>query len=218
MPRNSFKSAACLVTILAVSGCVSLQGYPKRDDSAQNVVDTLNATYSIKQVLADYAAAPDQEEYRNNAVAARMLIIDIRFAEFEKSMFSQRSSLKVGGDTLKSALGVAGSLTSAGQTSQILSGVSGAFDAADSSVDSNVYRNNTQNAIMAMMRAGRPKVRERILTGLQWDEDRYSLAAALSDLEEYYAAGSVPGALAAITADAGQQKAEADENIKALLE
>jgi uncharacterized protein YoaH (UPF0181 family) len=220
MTRSLLKVTTCLAVLAALAGCASLQGYPERDEDADAIVAALKAAYATPQIIADYegkSTATEKKSVRDIGVAARLLILDARFAEFEKAMFSQRSTLLVSTDTLKSGFSVAGALTSAGQTSQILSGLSGAFDAASSSVDSNVYKNKTQDAVLAMMHAGRAKVRERILTGLQKEVSIYPLASALSDLEDYYVAGSVPGALAAITADAGKSKAEADENIQTLL-
>ncbi len=194
-----------------------MKGYPERDGTADQIVAALSKDYSIEKVIDEYAKKPDKRAYRNDVITARMLIIDVRFADFEKSMFSQQSSLKVGGDTLKSIADLGGSLTGVGQTSQYLSAFSGAIGAAGSSVDSNVYRNKTQDAVLAMMRAERAKVRSRILNRLNLGETGYPLAAALSDLEDYYIAGSVPGALAAITADAGQQKVVADDAINTQL-
>lgn len=208
------KIIASIIFSFVITGCASTDGFPKRAETADVLVDALETNYSISNVLTAYDNAPNQLAYRNQVIAARLLATDIRFSQFQKKMFSQRAILSVGGDTIKSVFDAAGALTTAGQTSQILSGLSGAFDAADASVDSNVYRSQTQIAVMSMMRAERAKIRLRIQDAQAQDVQTYPLTAALADLEDYYAAGSIPSALAAITANAGNQQASAEEQLE----
>lgn len=215
---NKISKTIFCVGLLISTGCASTKGFPKRGESVETILTALNANYSTAQIFTDYTAAADQKTYRNQAVAARMMAIDIRFAEFQEKMFSQRSYLTVGGDTAKSVIGVAGTLTSAGQTSQILSGLASAFDVGSASVDNNIYQNQTQIAVMSMMLAERTKVKARIETRARTSIEDYSMASALSDLEGYYMAGSIPGALAAITSAAGKKMVEAERKIETTYE
>lgn len=204
------------LSVLATS-CASVQGFPERPESLDIILKQLNETYSTEAVLKAYDGKSTDEEkvaYRNEVIAARMWAIDISFAEYQKDIFSHRSSFVVGGDTLKFAMGAAGALTTAGQTSQILSGLAGSFDAASASVDTNVYNSQTQIAIMSTMRAERATVKLAIQENSKQDATRYPLTAALSDLNDYYMAGSFPGALAAIASTAGEKQAIVDAELE----
>ena len=57
-------------------------------------------------------------------------------------------------------------------------------------------------------------VEVKIREGLATTVDQYTLTNAMADLEEYYNAGSIPGALASITEDSGSKAAEATVNLK----
>lgn len=206
--------------IMPASGCQSVRGYPDRVNDSDELITAVKATYPIADVIAHYANKTTDEEkrsYRNEIVTAYILAIDTNYSEFSKGMFAQRGYLTVGGETLKSLFGAAGALTSAGQTSQILSGLSAAYDAADGSVESNIYYSQTQLTVISTMTAERSKVRVRILKGCQASSTDYPLAAALTDLEDYYRAGSVPGALSAIATTAGQKQVEAETAFETLI-
>ena len=63
------------------------------------------------------------------------------------------------------------------------------------------------------MRANRTSVLARIRTGLQQGIAEYPLGAALTDVEDYYFAGTVLGALIGITEAVGVQAAEANRRL-----
>jgi len=68
--------------------------------------------------------------------------------------------------------------------------------------------------LLATMEAERRKVMVRIREGLVKSETEYSLIQALLDLDDYYKAGSIPGALIAIAATSGETLKKAEEEIR----
>ena len=210
-----------LSAAIGLAGCASVQGYPDRFQENKPILEQLKSRYGVEVALKEYerlGGEPElQKAYRNEVIAAHLMGMDVQFAHFQRSMFSQRTTLRVGGDIAKSAFSAAGALTTAGQTSQVLSGLTGAFDMGTESADKNIYAQQTQVAVMSIMIAERAKVRTRIQKSLELSTTDYPLAFALSDLEEYFLAGSIPGALTSIASTAGEKQAAADKELKAAV-
>jgi len=76
-----------------------------------------------------------------------------------------------------------------------------------------ILAEKTLTAIHTAMRANRMKIAVRILSGLQKDVDAYPLPVALSDLDAYYNAGTILGALIGITETVGAEVQRAEENL-----
>ncbi len=106
------------------------------------------------------------------------------------------------GGAAKAALGAA------------ITGVTG----AKVSFDKNAYFAKTLPALVASMQASRKEVLLRIRKGLELGDDKYPLTQALVDLEDYYNAGTIPGAITGITASADEASRKASEELKVVLQ
>ena len=169
----------------------------------------------MEKVLKEYKAKPDSAKraYRNEVISGRMMTIDMQYSLYQKAMYSQSVGSNVGLDVVELGLGGAGALVGGG-TSQILSAVSGGIAGTQSSIDKTLFFDKTLPAILAVMNSERSTIRARIEKGEQLSLEAYPITRALSDLEEYYLAGTMPGAIAQITAQAGEVQAEAKSEIK----
>lgn len=107
----------------------------------------------------------------------------------------------------------------AGGSSQILSGATAAVIGARESVDKNAFFDQTMPALMTKMIAQRRSVLVGIRDGLLNKTDaQYPLAQGLADLEEYYHAGTIPGAITGVVQSAGAEAAEADKQLLETVE
>jgi hypothetical protein len=101
---------------------------------------------------------------------------------------------------------------STGGASQVLSGIATFIIGGREAFQKEVLAERTVIAIHTAMRAKRAQVALRLRGGLGQTLDQYPLALGLGDLNEYYSAGTVLGALVGITEAVGAtaQKAEAE--------
>src|SRR5437899_1909788 len=96
-------------------------------------------------------------------------------------------------------------LTLAASSAGII-GVKGAIDA-------DLFYQKTMPALVAQMDAQRRTVLANILQGLSQGLDLYPLQQGLRDVDSYYAAGTIPGAISGVVTDAGAKSEEADIKI-----
>jgi len=206
-----------LVGMSLISGCASIQGFPDRPDDVGKSLKALKKTYSIDVVLQkfrDEKITPEaQLSYRNEVISGRMLTIDMQYSLYQKGLYSQGVGSQIGLDIVELGLGGAGALVDGG-TSQILSAVSGGIAGTQSSIDKTLFYDQTLPAILAVMNSERTTIRTRIEKGEQLSLTDYPITRALSDLENYYFAGTIPGAISQITAQAGEEQAEANSELK----
>ena len=103
-----------------------------------------------------------------------------------------------------------------GVTAKILSGLSAGIGAANTSFSKNFLQEQAITLLTARADALRDKVRAGILTSMQQtDLNKYSLGAALMDVQAYARAGSLVAAAAAIQSDNGTAKTAADVKLDA---
>jgi hypothetical protein len=142
-----------------------------------------------------------------------MYAMDIRFSEFEETMFRETRTGGFGATLATLGLTTAAAASSGG-TSQVLAGISAFIIGGREAFQKEILAERTVVAIHTAMRSRRAEVALRLRTGLQQPLPQYPLATALGDLNDYYNAGTVLGALVGITETVGvsAQKAEAALN------
>ena len=86
------------------------------------------------------------------------------------------------------------------------------------SFDKNAFFDSTVVALVSQMNASRKDVLARIYSGLELNHKQYSLMKALIDIEDYFQAGTIFGAVNAISELSGAQKVKADKKIEGILE
>ena len=124
----------------------------------------------------------------------------------------------MGGDIVVLALAGGGSIAKSSRTKARLAAWSAGVLGAKTAVDKEGYFNKTLPAIISQMEASRRTVYAVLAQGLSRPDAEYGLLQAKADLEDYYIAGTLPGALSAITKEAGKQSDVADQKIAAIAE
>ena len=214
MPRSSSRFVAVLLTV-ALAGCASTAGFPKRSESVSRRLDTLQRTFFLPEtdVLQEFHNKDESEkrDYRDYVVHGRLLALDLQYGLFKETFYREGFLDNFSVDILGVAVGMTGAVTSG--VDAILSTLSGGISGAGASLNKNLYYERTLPALFALMDAKRDEVQADILKGLTLDVAAYPLGRALADLERYLHAGSIPGAIAAMTTIAGETKAEAQLKI-----
>jgi hypothetical protein len=150
-----------------------------------------------------------KKQCRNELVDCRIRAIDLAFVDFERSLNEESNAFNFSSDVTIETLTAAATLLS-GTSAKILSALAGIGTGAKTSIDKNVYYTKTLPALMLTMEATRSKKLTDIRLREKEQIDTYSLDAALSEVDSYYSAGSIPAALIEISATAGNTKSTSD--------
>jgi hypothetical protein len=198
-----------------------MSAYPERATDPQAELTAMNK-YLQAGAITKYDAQNDAERdglskraWRNEVVNARVRATDLHFNAFQQKLFQEGVGLGVATDWMVLALNVGGSV--AGGAASALSAASAGVVGAKAAFDKNVFFDKTMPALLANMMAKRKEVLVRIREGLIKDVDEYPLTLALNDLETYYNAGTIPGALVDIAETAGAVAEKADARLESLL-
>jgi hypothetical protein len=203
----------------ALAGCAITDGGPARVytvadevDQAKLMLPDLLNQYNSLTLSTDPKSEGLRVYYRNEYVARRMYIIDVEYSAYEAYLTSGRQIFGFGSDTVSQAINVAGAITTSGATSRVLNGLAGGVTAVNGYYDKDLVIAKSLQIIEADMRAQRDIVAQNILIGRGESSSTYPLSAALSDLEDYYRAGTFNSGLIQATG----QAANAQNNAAAI--
>lgn len=176
------------------------------------------ADYHKPDILARYAAAQDKRAFRDEVIYARIRAIDLRFGQFQQQLSKEGNWANLGLDLAVLALSGAGTVVADAGTKGTLAALSGGFTGTRTAIDKTLFFNKTLPVILSQMEAKRLDVLAKLLNNLTLDVDRYPLVAALTDLDKYYEAGTIPGALVSLAAESGQAVNESGEKLETVIE
>ena len=204
--------AALAIMALALTGCSTLRGTPQRFAAPDEIVKAIDLTPADLALLVNSTSVSERNALQNQAIA----VIDLQFHQFVRDLAADRADAAAGvaGTTLVASTAGAFVQSVKAKTNYALfaAGTVGAFGI----VDKSYFYEKTVPALVAAMKAARAKVLVTMRSGQVLTLDRYGGAAALADLEDYYAAGSVLTAIAEITASAEATQQSAKEDVRAL--
>ena len=199
--------------IALLGGCAAFSGYPERPlDLASDFSQLKDSIAATKMTDCFEKTGDEAVTCRNRFISARMYATDIRFSEFEEKLF--RQTRESGFTATLATLGLTSAAAfSSGGATQVFSGIAAFIIGGREAFQKEVLAERTVIAIHTAMRARRSQVRLRLLDGLRQPIDRYPLALALTNVNEYYDAGTILGALIGITETVGAQAKEADAKL-----
>lgn len=144
-----------------------------------------------------------------------MIVIDTQYTQFRQGFYGEARWGAFAATLANLALTTVASLpTVAAATGKALSAMATGVTGARVAFEKDVLVDRTATALETAMDAARNGVALRIRLGLKGVAKDYPLAVALSDLEAYYNAGTLLGALAGITEVVGVQSAKAINDLK----
>jgi hypothetical protein len=207
-------TGAILLALLAA--CSTVRGrpeFPANLDAEVSQLAPLHDAAAIEACLKLPVA--DSRACRDSIVQARLIAIDVRYTQFRHAFYGEARWGGFAATVATLGLTSAAALASLG-TSHILSAAATGVTGTQAAYDKQVLIDRTATAIETSMDAARGTVAIRIRQGLQRPPPDYPLAVALSDLQDYYNAGTLLGALADITRIAGVQAQNVDEQLKTI--
>lgn len=198
-----------------LGGCQSLQGYPTPIESPKTALSMVEADTQPAAVTA-YNGLTDPGQRRgkrDQIVRARLYAIDIHYDVFTREVTGQQKAFAIGSDLVSAGLTGAATLAKSAATKTRLTTYASAALGVRSTVDKELYYSKTLPAVISQMDASRRTVLAKITEGLARTDADYPLVAALSDLQDYYVAGTLNGALNQISKDAGTKTQAAEDRI-----
>jgi hypothetical protein len=208
----------CLLFAIALGGCASLSGYPDNPVTVQKDVQALSVYFDPTKIT-DYQNQTDptiRQMKRNDIAYGRMAAYDAEFSQFQQSLNAEGGFTDTAFDFTSLTLTAIGASPVATVTKTTVSAAATAVNGGRTSIDKNIYYSKTLPVLFAQMEANRATVRAIIIKGLSGKDADYPLGAALSDLETYRDAGSLPGAISGVANNAGDQKTQAQMAIMRL--
>jgi hypothetical protein len=157
---------------------------------------------------------------RNRIVERLRNLIDNNYLDFEGTLAKRRNNENILFDTTELGAAVATTITNGERAKTIIAAALTAFKGGRKSIDQNVFRERTTEAIIAKMREARAEVGSQLSERLDASTQTYSLEHAYGDLINYFYAGTLQNGLQRLTQDAGQdatvaeKEAAADENMR----
>ena len=160
---------------------------------------------------------------RNQIIEKFIWLIDQNYASFEDTYYGSDASVNFWGDALNLGLTGTASVTGAAHLKSILSAVATGSTGVKTSYLKNYYDSQTRSAVVQQMRALRAAqlailqdanhMKASVVpAGADSTVAPYSLEQALSDINAYYNAGTIIGALQAISEQAGTAQKSAKES------
>lgn len=201
-----------LSCLLAISGCAGLRQFPEGSLKYSDDLKTKDADYdaALRAMTAPGVNAGSPRDLRNAEIDRRIRVIDVNFDAFVEALAKENVRANFGLSLVQIGVGAAGALA-AETVSQILSAVSGGLAGAQAAYGKTVLYDQTYSALLAQMIAGRKALLVKIYEGRAASIDEYPLPAAAQDLDAYYFAGTLPGAIVATSADAKVKQDRADD-------
>lgn len=215
--RKIFQRIFATIIFLGVSGCATFQGgmpnLPFNTEEELGIVKTeLKDAASVKA----YYAAPSVET-RNKFIASRLIITNIEYLKYIKSLSAEESQIHSATDILVFSLDVLSTAATGINAKTALSAISSIAGGSRLAIDKNAYHDKTMSALISAMNAQRKDVLKRLLQGAAMDLNGYTFESALSDMSDYYLAGTLNGALSSIQHDAVVKEGKADGEIRSFM-
>lgn len=204
----------CILT----AGCAAVPGYPKRMQLPKEQLKEL-VPYFMPEATQKYDSltGPDKWIYRDTVLTARILAVDLNFNVFEHAIAGENIRVNLYHDIGTIALGTAGVLVPAVQVKSVLAAVSAGLTGAKGAINKQVFFDQSMPVLLVKMQANRKEVLLKLMRGMSQPPESYPLMQGFIDLEEYYNAGTIPGALQAIAAQAGSDVQKTGVELRQVL-
>ena len=203
----------CLVSC----GCASL--YKPKVALPNTYFNQILTDVSRPDLLAAYNAMPETSDSdkqkkvtrRNQILQELINLVDQNYSKFEDRYYGSDASINFAGDVVNLGLTGVSSVTGTAHLKSVLSAVATGTTGIKTSYLKNFYDQQTRAAVVQKMRALRASELATIQddTHMKAGPSDYSLETGLSDVDAYYNAGTIIGALQGIAETAGVDQAKA---------
>ena len=213
--RRARTIAGIFVSLLILSGCQAVRSGGAPDLSFDVNADLLELSEQLKGAtnITEYYKNPSQIA-RDKFITGRLVQIDLRYLIFLRTLTADKQQLDSAVDIATLTLNLAGTLVGAARAKTNLAAAAAGIGGSKTSIDKHFYYEKSIEALVATMNGRRKEVLAHILQALDGDHEEYRLTQAVVDLNQYYLAGTLNGAIAFIQSDAGQKEKVADDKLE----
>jgi hypothetical protein len=203
---------------IVLGACATFRGAPPPPIDATAEATDLESLHNAGAIKGCLEKPIDQQRgCRDTIVQSRMVVIDAHYREFRHWFYGEARWGGFGATVTSLALTGTASLSGVPQsTARILSMVATGVTGIRAAYDKEILADRAATAVENSMDAGRAQAAVRIRSGLTQTAEKYPTAVALSDLEEYYSAGTLLGAFTNIGTLTGVQAANANNELTVL--
>jgi hypothetical protein len=210
----------CLVSsLMAISGCNALEhpgGPPPAFDVDQDIQDLEEHYRSVASIKTYYAAGPESKARRDEFVVGRLSLYNLEYIKFVQQFYLSSAQINSIIDITNIGLGLAATLVEPAVTKSILAAIATGLTGTRLSIERNFFQQRTIEVLVTQMNAQRTAALVPIQQGLTRSVEQYPLALAIVDLNAYYEAGTIQGAITGIQVSAGQLQATAEQELARL--
>jgi len=211
--KHVLQAIAVVLVGCGLSGCVTgLKGAPKTPFESRVVEVGFNQKTEFNNLVE---AKSDLD--RNAAISKMLGIIDVRYNEFRHNVVANRKHLGAATGVLELGSTIAGGLTDSLRIKDRYLAFSALLQGGEAVYDQNYLFEQTLSALTIQMDASRKARLAEIRARMARNITEYPGIAALSDVMDYYQAGTLVGAVTSIQQRAADQKTSADDQLSAPL-
>ena len=211
-----FRVLVLLGLSLMLASCSSLRhgGAPDPAFSVDADLVAMRAALGTTGSVAGYYAGAATDERRNAFVDSRVALANLAYIQFISDLTADKQHLDAASDMLVLGLNLLGTAANGVRAQANLAATAAGVGGGKAIVDKSYYYQKTTSALVTTMNASRKEVLLRILDGVKKPLADYSFSQALADTHDYYAAGTLLSAVAAVQAGASTREAKADQALE----
>src|SRR5258708_2504394 len=210
----------CIISLarLARSGCQTIGGQPKYPFYTPAQIDGLVMAFdkdTIHQCFQKTGAAATA--CRDEIVNDQLEVIDFAFRTFKRQILETSGGVDIAGDILAAAMSGASTVATATRAKSIFSGIATVITGGKTSIDKNLFLQQTARVLVGRMDALRDKAMVPLRAGQTQTADDYPLWQALRDINIYLEAGSFGAAVTDIEQNTATVKNDAQEAAQSVV-
>ncbi len=209
-----------LSVVVFATGCPKYR--PKEVDwknADKTFVGKLNQHFKDKQLeyRAVIGSDPTKAQEIRNAVLEDILpYIDAAYMDYITGLQSGQDRTNFVADLIELGTTAAVGIVNGERPLQIIGVALTAFRGGRRSADLNFYKQQSVPVLVSKMDGNRARVRATILTREKEDVKTYSIGAAISDIVDYYNAGTLVRAFTELQKDTAVMTKQAEDNLQVL--
>jgi hypothetical protein len=153
---------------------------------------------------------------RNELIDTALSYIDKAYGDFKNDLTAGRDRTNFVADLIELGTSAAVGITNGERPLQILGIALTAFRGGRRSADVNFYKDQSTPILISKMNGTRAKVRATILDRQRDGIDKFTIGQAISEIVEYYNAGTLVSAFEELNKDTAVQTKQAEDNLQVL--
>lgn len=219
--NTTVRLAVAFLAALSLSACSTLRGggAPELSFDLNSDLEKIAKEFESSTNITSYyrTAAADRLDARNRFASGRLVQIDLQYLKFIRTLTADKQQLDAATEIAAMTLNLAGTLVGSARAKTNLAAAAAAVGGAKTTIDKDFYYEKSIDALVATMNAKRKEVLVIVLSGLTLPVDQYPFERALTDLHQYYLAGTLNGAIQFINTQAAQSEVVSNKELKKVL-